>query len=308
MSEPPQPWIIEDFIAPGTWTEIIGRMKEGKSTFVYAMLRAVLAGDTFLGRETKRTKALLLTEQTGMSLRATLERADLVRADDLSILTVSDIHGHTWPEVVAAATIIAKNRGAGIIVVDTLARLAQIADEDEARSVNVLYPFVAAKALGIATVFVRHSRKSGGPLNVAARGSGAITGEMDICVGITAPQGPSSDYRNVELISRLTGMDELHLDYNDGDFTLLAEPPKRGSKKPNRILDALSAAPMQTQSVTELLQKTGMKNRTLFYHLKLLRDSGAIRQVEQSSGRERSYTLNPAAAVIVDAATKGQDD
>jgi len=60
-TEPGAEWFVADMLAPGCWTELLGRMKEGKSTFAMGMIGAMLEGSEFLGRATRQTKVLYLT-------------------------------------------------------------------------------------------------------------------------------------------------------------------------------------------------------------------------------------------------------
>lgn len=217
-------WIAPDFLAPGCWTELIGVMKEGKTTFACGLLKAVTTGGEYLGRTCQATSVLYVTEQVGLSFQRTLERGALLESENLYVLTIADLFGLRWSEASTAIVDIAAELGCKVIVIDTLARLSGMVDEDEAKSVTVLNPLLKARALGIAVLFVRHSRKAGGAINVAARGTGAITGEMDICLYITAPQGVASDYRRLEGVSRLTDTIEEHLEYDGGTYIVGTDP------------------------------------------------------------------------------------
>jgi hypothetical protein len=271
-------WIIKDFVAPGAYTEVIGVMKEGKSTLVAAMLKALLEGDVFLERETRKTAILYITEQVGISFKATLQRAGLEDRDDLHILTIADLHGMKWSDAGDAIVQIAEKLGVGVIVVDTLARLAGIIEEDEAGSVVCLDPFIKARGKGMACVFVRHGRKSGGAINVAARGSGAITGEMDICVRISAPEGVTgSNYRFVEIVSRFTEAQELHLEYMAGGFEITDDPKvKKREDRLAPIVQALSDSPLKPLTQPELVEITKIPRTSMQRFCKQLVDDGRI--------------------------------
>jgi predicted transcriptional regulator len=280
-------WIVEELVAPASFTELIGTMKEGKTTFVCAMLRALFRGEPFLGRATKPTPVLYLSEQAGRSLAASLERGQIDGSSRLHLLTIADLQGMEWDDAAAAVVHIAQKRGCGLIIVDTLARLAKLEDEADARSVECLNPFLRAKALGIAVLFVRHARKAGGPANVAGRGTGAITGEMDICLHLTAPQGVASNYRHLEGISRLTDMLDVHLTYADGTY-VLGDPPTttKQQQKDGRaelILGVLSQHPLTPVTVSMVAARTNLPARTVRRYLQEMRQRGQV-TVDQGGG------------------------
>ena len=288
-------WYAHDMIAPGCWTEVVGIMKEGKTTLVGGLVRAILHGDTFLDRQTRKTGILWATEQVGISFVATLERARLLEEQNLRVVSIANTFGQPWDVAGAAIVQRAKERECGIIIVDTLARLAGIADEDEARSVVCLNPFLAARAAGIAVVFVRHGRKSGGAINVAARGSGAITGEMDICLRIEAPLGVTSDYRHLDGISRLTDTLDLHLEYKDGAYVLGPDPEKlKQASTVAPIVGALTQAP-HGRTTAELVAETELSTSTINNHLRKLVAAGTVAK----TGPENKpvYTLLPGGIV-----------
>lgn len=271
-------WIVEDFLAPGAYTEIIGVMKEGKSTFVGGLLRSVTTGIAFLGRPTRKTKALWLTEQAGMSFKKTVERAQLQASDDILVLTIADTYGLSWQSAAEEAVDIAVENGAGILIVDTLARLAGITEEDESSSVLTLNPFLRARAAGIAVVFVRHGRKAGGAVNVAARGSGAITGEMDICLLIRATQGVGSDYRLLEGVSRLGDVIEEHLKYEDGSYVKGEEPKHPTQHRKDEALDRFRAClePLKAKTQADLVAQSGLSKTTVRNYILELQNQGVI--------------------------------
>lgn len=288
-SDPEIDWLCVDFLAPGAFHEVLGVMKEGKTTWLLGLIKASRSGDTFLGRPTRPIRALYVTEQMGVSLKASLRRAGLQDADtDFYILTIADVMGSPWKDVAPEIVKVATTLGCNLLVFDTLSRIAQIEEEDAAASVAMLNPLIAAKAAGIAVVFLRHSRKSGGEVNVAGRGSGAFTGEMDVAIQITAPQGVTSDYRYLRWVSRLTEADDLHLEYADGTYEIGEDPaanPSKMQRKYALILDALSTSHPIPLTVTELVAASGKPRQTVARWLKKLEDEGVITKLPYEPGQ-----------------------
>src|SRR5439155_1688108 len=184
---PEQLWIVRDFVAPGCMTEIVGKVKKGKSTFVYQMVKSIHTGTPFLNRACERNSVLVMTEQLGGSLKATLARAKLLGgATGVYVMLKPSIRAAgTWANAVAVATEVCARKGIQVMVIDTLSRLAGLTGESENQSgiVGLLDPFLPFRKSGGACIFIRHARKgsSDQPDDIAdaARGSSAITGDMD---------------------------------------------------------------------------------------------------------------------------------
>lgn len=284
MAERPQDleWLVEGMVARGAYSEVVGLMKTGKSTLVCALLRALLHGEGFLGRKTMPAPVLYLTEQSGPSLAATLERGRIAEEDQLFVITAPDLFGCKWDEGVSTLIELAEERGVQLIVVDTLSHLAGIEDENRASDAQkALAPFGLARKKEIAVLFVRHERKGGGNIAQAGRGSGAFSGEMDIMMRLKTPRGndsyddsgddddmtDDSGKRRLDLVSRLSPAETLHLQYTgeeSGGFTTTT-PPKAGRRAhPEKVLNALTD---EWQGVREISAACGLGEVTVRRHL-----------------------------------------
>ncbi|MBI4496769.1 MAG: AAA family ATPase, partial [Chloroflexi bacterium] len=112
------PWLVPPYVAAGAITELDGKIKAaGKTTFVLHLCRAVLDGDGFLGRPTKQTKVLYLSEQPPTSFRQALADAALLGRADFFVVFSSEHLAVPWPDVARAAVAVAQARGAGLLVV-----------------------------------------------------------------------------------------------------------------------------------------------------------------------------------------------
>jgi hypothetical protein len=137
--------------------------------------------------------------------------------------------------------------GARVIVVDTLSRLARLHGdlENASGAVTVLDPFERARALGIACVFVRHARKglSGEVDDIAdaARGSSAITGDMDVVIRLR--QHGDRDIRVLSWESRITDdPEDIALEYVDGRYEVVEMPDGKQQTKRNHRVEEMRAA------------------------------------------------------------------
>lgn len=98
----------------------------------------------------------------------------------------------------------------GLLVVDTLARWAGVADENDAVAMAAaVAPLRSIAAENIAVLFLRHDRKGGGELGQSGRGSSAVTGEADHILHLQRKAGQGEAklrQRELEGVGRLTGM------------------------------------------------------------------------------------------------------
>ena len=62
LLEPERPdYVVTPYVARGSITEVEGKIKVGKTTFIMAMVHAVLVGCPFLDRPTNRGAVVYLT-------------------------------------------------------------------------------------------------------------------------------------------------------------------------------------------------------------------------------------------------------
>lgn len=224
---PPQvEWTVGGMCARRAITEIVASIKGGKSTFIGHLVRAVLAGDPFLGQPTKPGEVVWITEERPASFRRLLERVGLVETDGLHILMLQDTRGCEWPTVGAEGLRKALDIGAEMMIVDTIGRLASLAGDAEnnaGAAQAAMEPLEAAAAAGLAVIMGRHSRKAGGEPQEAGRGSSAWSGVSDIVIQLTKPGASHPPtVRKVSSVSRFEETpDEILIQLTDRGYQLL---------------------------------------------------------------------------------------
>ena len=127
-------WVWHGNAALGAITEVDGKIKSsGKTTLVMHLVAAILDGQPFLGQPTMRTNVVYLTEQTPGPFREALARAGLLlRGAELRLVFRADVAGISWAILVAMIAADAKRDGYGLLVVDTLGKVAQVKEENDA--------------------------------------------------------------------------------------------------------------------------------------------------------------------------------
>ena len=206
---PEPPWILKPWVEEGGITEIIGLPKAaGKTTLVMNMVRAAVHGGDFLGKISRKTPVVYLTEENSASLREALKRAELLHATDLHCLRWHDTIGRSasWESTVWDAICKCHHVGSRLLIIDTIGRFAHMrhdSENDAGANLELIKPVKKATAYNIAVVIIRHQRKMGGGVAVAGRGSSALEGEVDIIVQIQRPSGNTeATLRELRTLSR----------------------------------------------------------------------------------------------------------
>jgi hypothetical protein len=98
-SAPEKPdWNWAGLVAPRTITLLAGKPKVGKSTFLFGLFGALVAGEPFLGRQTSKSGLLLLSEEREDTL-AEKRRAFGLGGEGIDLLMRHEASGHPWPEI-----------------------------------------------------------------------------------------------------------------------------------------------------------------------------------------------------------------
>lgn len=226
-SESPD-WLLRGYLALGAITEVDGKIKSsGKTTLVTHVVAAILDGQPFLGQPTMRTNIVYLTEQTPGPFREALARANLLgRGTELRLVFRAEVAGLAWPALVATVAADARRDGYGLLVVDTLGKLAQVKEENDAgEGGRVMAPLQDAAHAGLAVIVCRHERKGGGEVGESGRGSSAISGDVDVILQLRRPEGNQPGNRRViESLSRYSETPEkVVIELTEDGFVLLGD-------------------------------------------------------------------------------------
>lgn len=198
-------WVLTNYVVHQGITEIDGKVKvAGKTTLIADMVRCILSGEPWAGHSTVKTEIVWLTEQTKGTFRRVLDTAQI--SDDLAGLHIrfrEDFKGTPWPQVVAEAVAECERVGAGLLIVDTIAKLARIQQEnDSADWTNALELLQDAATTNLAIIISRHARKAEGDTGDTGRGNSAASGDVDIILDLRRLPGPASTRRSLTSASR----------------------------------------------------------------------------------------------------------
>lgn len=278
-------WVVEGYLARGAITELDAKIKTGKTHFATDLIRALLAGEEFLGRRTVPTPVLYLTEERRATFRAALGRVDLEDAPGLHLLLRQECRT-AWADMGRAVVVKAKTLGVGLVVVDTLSDWSDLQadmENDAGAALEAMRPLQEMAAAGLAVLVLRHERKSGGEVGQAARGSSAFGGATDIVLSLK--KDPSLGHENrrlLEAVGRLEGWaPRLVLEMTEGRYRSLGTSTQvEADRARDIILDLLPTTEAQAVDENSLLDSTPeqLSRSTLKRALKELSAQGAVQK------------------------------
>lgn len=289
-------WVVPRFIARGATTLLDGSAKEGKTSFLAAALREVLRGGRFLEADTQQGAVLYLTEERDVTFQRTLVRAGL-DSPSMYILQHDEVGGLPFEQVVDRVLAMTATTGATVVVIDTLARFAPGSDGNAAAVHAVFDQLGRLASAGLGVVALRHTRKAGGKVGQAGRGSGAASGAADIILQIEKCPGHSGSVRRLTSRSRFEETPESILVERTADGYV--EVPD-GAAAPARPEDAVLAVvpPDEDEAlpVKTLCERAGVKRTKAYEFLAALVESGKVISLGEGTRNNglRFYRAPPA--------------
>lgn len=199
-------WKIHGYLAEGHITLLISLWKAGKSTFVALEVRALEDGQEFIGQTTKPSRVLIVSEEHRVKWA---ERRDKLGLRDHIHFLPRDLIPFVgrptfdqWNLFVDHLSTLVKEHQYGVVVLDTLARLSPVDDENDAAKVQAaLSPLHKLTETGVAVQLVHHPKKGDAAEGQAARGSGALPGFVDIIIEMRRTVGSDRRCRQRTLTS-----------------------------------------------------------------------------------------------------------
>ncbi len=290
-SEPEEiDWVVAPWFAAGAITEVSGQIKAaGKTTFVTHACKKVIDGATFMGGATKRGAVVYFTEQAPTSFRKTIDAAGL-DSDDFHVLYWHDARGIPWPELVKAAADHAEQVGASLLVIDVLSRWCGLegdAENSTGAALEAMAPLKEAAGRGLAVVYLRHDRKSGGDVGQSGRGSSQFGGDADQLIQLSRPTGNDArpTVRVIEALGRFGDEtpDKLNIELHNGEYRALGDAAAYARESAMQtvceVLPTTPGAAIESKEVITRAAEKGCKRTTTADVLKRLTDAKTIVRV-----------------------------
>lgn len=244
-------WIWQNFIARGNISLISGLPKSGKTTLNANVISKMKDGG-YLAGEIHPTRVLYVTEDAKRIWKARV--TDLGINGNLELVFVRDQRRGLIDSLVARV----RRGDIDLVVIDPIANFLGIEDEnDSAKMIQALLPLKRLQAEDVGILLCHHPRKSGGDYGMSARGSGALTGFVDVVIDFDRPVGASGadDRRRVlKVYSRIDMCFETHLELADEGYVEIT-PENRSQmnrkKKRSELLDLLGGETLTARELSE---------------------------------------------------------
>ncbi len=292
-------WIVENYVAAKSVTELEGKIKHGKTTFLAHMVSAIRTGEPFLGGGTQRGPVVWLTEERTPTFLSVLRRAGLEHDSNLHVLTFGGTRHLRWDEVMEQATAKAHEVGAVLIVIDTIPQWAGVtgdSENDAGEALRAMSPVHQAAESGLAVVVVRHGRKRAAEIGDSARGSSAWGGASDILLSLRRMEGQGHDSRRkLKAVGRFDDIPgELIIEIQDGKYVSLGDAQDAEQRQVHdALLDFLPATAedaMPEGEILEELKQRGVGSRTSFQRARdVMLDEHRLRQAKGYGKTKRAF-------------------
>ena len=297
------PALIDDVLFAAHSHLLIGSPKEsGKSTLCFTWAAAIADGSEWAGRRTQEGAVVYLLEEGAYGQGCKIHKHGLTKCENVHVAGPADLAGLDFAARIDATCKFALDVGAVVVFIDTLAAIAGVHDEDENSSgamLEVVAQVDRLKQAGLGVVLSQHSRKSGGSLAEIARGSSAITGGVDLLIGLEPAKGSGHDNRRVLTFKgRIDVPPTLVVDLGkDGMYSYVGDVAASVRKDARSgILALLGAAsePLTEAVVVEELQSQGIGRTSVQDALRELLEEhivGREKGVGAASNRAFGYYL-----------------
>lgn len=297
-SERPQ-WIVPGYIARGAITELTAKAKVGKTHFMLDVVGAVLKGGRFFGEPTATVPVIYLTEERSGTFLQGVTRVGIDRSDDgLYIVLRQNQRGTSWPAIMREVRDLAAELDAGLVVIDTLSDWAALggdSENDAGSALEAMRPVQELAEAGPAVVVCRHSRKSGGEVGDAARGSSAFGGAADILLNLQRPTGGMRPTcRQLDAVGRFDDIPpKAIVELKDGHYEMLGTESDVEYREVRKIIvELLSANEDEALTEKDILDALGGRGSrsTAQRVLKELMSEGVVgRQKGIGSARPNAF-------------------
>ncbi len=195
-SGPAVEWLWHGYLARKSTTLLTGLWKAGKTTLVAHLLKLTAEGGQLVGPVAPCRVLVVSEEASGLWA----QRRDAIGIGDHVHFILRPFKGKPdfgqWQGFVNHLTRLVIEKGFGLVVLDPLANLLPVRDENDAAAmIAALTPLYAITEAGAAVLLLHHPRKGDGGEGQAARGSGALPGFVDIILELRRFNAAESEDR-----------------------------------------------------------------------------------------------------------------
>jgi hypothetical protein len=181
--DPAFTWLWEGYLAPGNVTLLTSQWKSGKTTLVSILLSRLREGGELAGLPIAPAKAVVVSEESRQLWQPRHKRLGLGHVYFFCRPFNGKPSPNEWAALIERIALLREKHGVALVVIDTLATFLPGRSEANAAVVmTALLPLQRLTRLGMAVLLLHHPAKGVPLAGQAARGSGALSGFVDIIV------------------------------------------------------------------------------------------------------------------------------
>jgi hypothetical protein len=199
-------WLWHGYLLPGAVTLLTSQWKSGKSTLLAVLLARLKAGGTLAGLPVRAGRAVVVSEEPP---QLWWDRGLSLALDGHVQWFCQPFRGkptaEQWLDLLDQIGRMHERQPVGLLAIDSLANLAPMRTENDAAEVlRSVVPLQGLSSRGLSVLLCHHPRKGPVVAGQAARGSGALTGNVDINLEMYAVsrRNPQDRRRRLRAFSR----------------------------------------------------------------------------------------------------------
>jgi len=194
-------WLWQGYLAPGNVTLLTSQWKSGKTTLAAVLLARLKTGGLLAGLPLRPGRAVVVTEESAAHWVSRSRKLDF---GDHVWWLCRPFRGtpqrDEWLALMEYLAGLAKDHRLDLVVIDPLASfLPGHSENNAATMLDALLPLQRLTALDLSVLVLHHPRKGEAAPGQAARGSGALSGYVDILIEMDWLGRPADDDRRRRL-------------------------------------------------------------------------------------------------------------
>jgi hypothetical protein len=194
-------WLWDGYLANANVTLLVGQWKAGKTTLLSILLARLATGGTLAGLSVRPGRAVVISEEAEDLWADRIER---LRLGDQLLLLSRPFRGRPsreqWQYLIDSLVQRHAERPFDLLVIDPLAAFIPGRTENDAGAMlDILLPLQALTRLGVCVLVLHHPSKRGTGAGRMARGTGALTGSVDVIMELELMSSAAEDDRRRKL-------------------------------------------------------------------------------------------------------------
>ena len=176
-------WYWDGYIGRGLKTELSAFWKAGKTTLIIELLKCLVSGQPFVGRQTKPIKVFLISEESKIAWIDRRTKKGLKGFEIKCKPFKRKVNRAEWERYLEKLATYCKENKFDLVIFDTISDFWPIFKEEDPVDVkDALRPMNYLLEAGLGTLVVHHFSRKGAREGGAGRGSGALPSDMDIVI------------------------------------------------------------------------------------------------------------------------------